>query len=134
MASNRSEWVTYNNVKTMYDLVYDQMVEAKIAEALPEEEWFWVDMAGNKYSESDKRCGLQVKIRLTHPEWLLFGDEVGTELNQKDDGNVGGQKYLSLKNTRAKVKSSNTDGRFTVIGLTAASGDVVNCVIIFAAE
>ena len=25
MASNRSEWVTYNNVKTMYDLVYDQI-------------------------------------------------------------------------------------------------------------
>ena len=65
---------------------------------------------------------------------MLFGDEVGTNISQKDNGHVGGQLFVTGKNTRANIKSSHADGRFTLIGLTAASGDVVMCIIIFAGE
>ena len=41
---------------------------------------------------------------------------------------------MTAKGTRSNVKSSHRDGRLTVIGLTAASGDVVMAIIIFAAE
>jgi len=53
------------------------------------------------------------------------GDEVGTDINQKDDGRVGGQKNLSQKGTRANIKISHNDGRFTAIDLTASSGEPV---------
>lgn len=75
-----------------------------------------------------------MKIEVTHPDWVLFGDEVGTDISQKNDGNVRGQKFVTAKGTRANVKSSHKDGRMTVIGLIATIGDAVLAIIIFAAE
>ena len=31
VAANRTEWVTYQNIECMYDLVYEQMVSAGLA-------------------------------------------------------------------------------------------------------
>ena len=134
VACNRTEWVTYNNVEIMYELIYEQMTNAGIAVELPEDEQYWVDKDGEELDSDENAVGLKVKIKITHPEWLLFGDEVGTEISQKDDGHVGGQRFVSQKNTRANIKSSHTNGRFTLIGLTAASGDPVMCIMIFAGE
>lgn len=41
---------------------------------------------------------------------------------------------MTAKGTRTNVKSSHRDGRLTGIELTAASGDAVITIIIFAAE
>ena len=41
--------------------------------------------------------------------------------------------FFRFTNTFANL-ISNTDGKFTLIGLTAASGDDVMCIIIFAGE
>ena len=133
VASNRTEWVTYENVNIMYDLCYEQMVDAGIAVKLPESEQYYVNEDGEEV-ESDDMVGHKVKVKITHPEWLLFGDEVGSDISQKDDGNVGGQLFVTTKGTRGNIKSSHTDGRFTLIGLTAASGDAVMAIIIFAGE
>ena len=65
---------------------------------------------------------------------ILFGDKVGTDISQKDDGNVGGQKIVSKKGSRANIKLSHKDERFTLIELTTATGDPVMCIIIFSAE
>ena len=97
IANNRVKWVTYENVKMMYDLVYKQMVQAGIAVALPENEWYWVDYNGFTVESEAESTGLKVKVKLTDPDWLLFGNEVGNELNQKDDGNVGGRKCIGKK-------------------------------------
>ena len=78
--------------------------------------------------------GLKVKIKITHLEWLLFGEEVGTDISQNDNRHVGGQKYITKKNTRVNIKISHTDDRFTVIGLTDASANTVTCIIIFMGE
>jgi len=59
---------------------------------------------------------------------------VGTDISQKDDGNFGGQKFVVKKGSRANIKASHKDGPFTLIGLTAATGDPVMCIVIFAAE
>ena len=75
-----------------------------------------------------------MKVEITHPEWLLFGDKVGTEMSMKDDGHIDVTKYVTAKGTRANIKISHNNGRLTVIGLTAASGDAIMCIIIFATE
>ena len=31
IATNRTEWVTFDNINRMYDLVYDQMVDDGVA-------------------------------------------------------------------------------------------------------
>ena len=134
VSSTRTEWVTYANIEKMYHLVYTQMVNAGVARWLPDSEQYYVNDEGEKVESALDSVGLKVEVEITHPEWILFGDEVGTDISQKDDGNVGGQKFVSKKGSRANIKSSHKDGRFTLIGLTAATGDPVMCIMIFAAE
>ena len=45
-AYNRSEWTNYRNIKQMYDIVYDEFVDARIAMQL--EEPIWTDEEGNE--------------------------------------------------------------------------------------
>ncbi len=118
----------------MYSLVYDQMVDAGVARNLPVEESFWTNGSGEQVETEADASGCKVEVDIEHPEWILFGDEVGTDINQKDDGHIGGTKYCVGHGTKANIKSSTNGGRFTLIGLTAASGDAVMCIIIFAAE
>ena len=47
-------------------------------------------------SEGDS-VGLKVTVEITHPEWILFGDKVGTDISQKDDGNVGDKNSYQRK-------------------------------------
>ena len=134
MNALRTDWVTYSNVNKMYDLVYDQMVTAGVACQLSPSEFYYVNGEGETVDKQIASVGLKVKIEITHPEWIIFGDEVGTDLNMKDDGNVAGQKFVGNKNSRIKRTYSHKSGRFTVIGLTAATGTPVMCICIFAAE
>ena len=62
---------------------------------------------------------------------MLFGDKAGTYISQKNDDNVGGQKYVSSKLTRINIKSSHVDGQFVVIGLATVSGNPAMTIIIF---
>jgi len=75
--------------------------------------------------------GMKIKVEITHPQWLLFGDKVGTDIIQKNDGHVGGQKCITAKGIHANIKSSHKDGKVTVIDLTAASGEAVMAIVIF---
>ena len=59
---------------------------------------------------------------------MLFIDEVGDIMSQKNDGNVGGQKFLVQNDQRALIQFSYTDSHFTVLGFTTASGKPVCCV------
>ena len=134
VAANRTEWVIYDNIGRMYDLVYEQMVKDGVAKFLLPEDYYYVNDQGEKVESESESVGALFKIEVTHPQWILFGDEVGTDISQKDDGNVGGQRFITQKGTRANIKSSHKDGKFTTIGLTAASGEPVMAIIIFAGE
>ena len=68
VAGNRTEWVTYENVELMYDLVYEQMVQAGVAKALAPEEYYYVNDKGERVSEIEDSVGMQVKVEVTHPE------------------------------------------------------------------
>ena len=45
-AVDRSDWTTFKNMEQMYDIIYDEMVAAKVAEKLPQP--IYCDREGNK--------------------------------------------------------------------------------------
>lgn len=130
----RKDWCTHANMKKMYKLVYEQMIEAKIAERLPEDQQYWVDKDGNVVDSEDKAAGHKCEVKLTHPEFLLFADEVGTDTAQDKDKNVGGTVYVTIDGQRASLPSSKASSRFTVLGVTAATGEPLMCIVIMAAK
>ena len=93
-----------------------------------------VDINGERTDSKSDAFGLKVKVDITHPEWIIFGDEVGIDISQKDDSQVDGQTFVTAKRTRVNIKSSHTDGRFTAIGLTAATGEAVVTIVISVAK
>jgi hypothetical protein len=131
-AANRSDWSTYQNFARMYDGVYDEMVAAGVAKHLDEK--VWMDISGNIVECKEKAYGMQVDTVLTHPNYVLFVDEVGNNTNQKKDGHIGGAKYLCERGTTPKQICSTKDAHFTVMGFTSANGEPVMCVIIFEGE
>jgi len=38
--------------------------------------------------------GRNTQFELVHPEKVIFVDEVGSNTSQKNDGNIGGEKFL----------------------------------------
>ena len=98
VAANRIEWATYNNIDCMYDLIFEQTISAGVARALDPSDYYWVDAMGDRPDIMDKSVGMQVKVEMTHPNWILVGDEVGIDISQKDDRRVGGQKFESERN------------------------------------
>ena len=73
----------------MYDLVYDRMEQARILEALDEP--VWINHEGGIFMSAEESLGMKVTHRLNHPEYMLFVDEVGNNINIKDDGKVRGE-------------------------------------------
>lgn len=67
----------------MYNLIYEQMVRAGVAKNLAAEDYYYVNNKGEKVGSKEESVGLQVKTEVTHPEWILFGDEVGTDISKK---------------------------------------------------
>jgi hypothetical protein len=65
---------------------------------------------------------------------FFFFDETGCNTNQKKDGNNGGEKFVCGRGTTPKQKVSTRDKHFTVLGVTAATGEPVLCVVIFASD
>ena len=128
---NRSEWCKYNNFKIMYDLVYESMEIAGVAEKLPQPEW--QNGLGEKVGE-ENAVGEMVEYKVTYPEYILFADEVGNNTCQKDDGHVGGQKFLVKRGSQPRQGSSTSDVHWTTMGFTSGSGKPVMCAIIIAAE
>ena len=67
------------------------MVHARVARWLSPLEYYYVNNDGDRVKSEKYSVGLKIKVEINHPEWILFGDEVGTDISMKDDGSVGGQ-------------------------------------------
>jgi hypothetical protein len=114
----------------MYDHVYAAMVKSKVAIELEEEVMLRLD--GTITENEEESTGRKTKYILTHPELVLFVDEVGSNTSQQSDGNIGGQKFIVYQAQRALLRSSYADCHFTILGFTNAKGEAVCCVIVFA--
>jgi hypothetical protein len=104
-----------------------------VAAALPPEEHHWVDQDGKICEEGCSTSGHKVTIKLTHSQWCLFGDKVGTDTAREEGGHIGGQTYLSFGGRRVQLSSSKATSGFTTMGLTSGTGEPVMCILIFAA-
>ena len=124
---DRQKWTTYANFLDMYYHCINEMVDAGIAEKYDEPKW--LNMNGEECSEAEA-LGCKVTHKLCHPELCFVGDEVGGNLSMKGDGHAGGQKFLTGTGTVPYRKCSNSEKRFTLIGLTALDGQPVMCVLI----
>jgi hypothetical protein len=117
----------------MYDDIYDAMKKGGVAKEL--DDWVYQYREGHIVSEDDAtRYGQKTKHVLTHPERVLFVDEVGANTSQKQDGNIGGRKLLVARGTRPQERNAYNDCHFTTLGFTAADGAPVMCCVIVAAK
>jgi hypothetical protein len=127
-ACMRSNWTTYENIAQMYDVIYDEMVDAGVAVYL--EVKIFTDREGNVVDE-EFAYGFAQDIKITHPDYILFANEVGCNTSQKDDGNVGGKKMLCEPKNRPRETASTKDHHFTSLPFTSANGEAVCRVVIF---
>ena len=128
-ALNRHDWTTLPNIKQMYDVIYDEMVDSCVAVSLQHP--IFTDINGIPEDHETKRFGLAQPIKITKPEWILFADESGFNTSQKRDGHVGGQRFVVERGTTPQTMASTTDHKFTLLPFTSASGEAVCCAIIF---
>jgi hypothetical protein len=98
------------------------MVEAGIAEELEEEMHY--------------ECRLPTKFKLTHPDYLLFVNEMGCNTNQLNDEKVEGEVYIMPKSCgdEAAPAGATTDLHFTILPFISGTGEPVLCSIIFKSE
>jgi hypothetical protein len=127
-ALNRHDWTTFENIQQMYDVIYDELVDARVALALSEP--IFTDMHANVVDESC-RFGLAQYITISSPNYILFADESGFSTSQKKDGHVGGQKLVVERGTVPQTMASTTDQKFTMLPFTSATGEAVCCAVIF---
>lgn len=125
---DRSKWARYSNFKHMYDCIEEALIACGLAEKLDKPAW--MDINGNIVERQEDAYGQKCTIKITHPEYCLVGDEVGSNTSQKGDGHVGGKKYVCQKNCVPRRTASKRDKKFTVIGLTNLRGEPVMCVVI----
>jgi hypothetical protein len=87
-SKDRSDWSIYENFEQMYNEVYAAMVIAGVATELAEP--IWVNKEQEETSE-EEAFGRKVTHLLTRPDYVVFVDEVGSNLSQEGDGAVGGR-------------------------------------------
>ena len=117
----------------MYDNVYEQLVEHGVAKTVATPTYR--DKRNNVVSEDSKeKIGQRCEIDILHPEYFLTFDESGCNTNMKDDGNIGGEKFVIERGCVPKLKVAITDHRFTIVPIVAVSGLPVLCIIIFARD
>ena len=89
----------------------------------------WMDCDGNICSEQEA-YGCKVHHQIIIPDMCLCGDEVGGNISMKGDRQVGGELFVTEKGRVPERKVPTKSRKFTMIGLTALTGDPVMCVII----
>jgi len=63
-----------------------------------------MDKIGNIVLEIKYMYGLPCKYNLVHPEYFLFIDEVGNNLDCNEDHNIGGEKFIKgVEKDHAKI-------------------------------
>ena len=77
----RKYWTTHESFFTMYDRVYDATVDAKVATPLDESEYYFINIYGIQVKTEEEAAGHQIKHLLGHPQYVMFGDKVGTDTN-----------------------------------------------------
>jgi len=124
---DRQNWTTYANFADMYNHCSHEMEHAGVAKRLEEPTWMTRD---GVQCTADDAYGCKVTHAIIRPEMCLCGDEVGGNICMAGDGHIGGELFLAERGTIPQKKTSKTNKRFTLIGLTAFTGEPILCIII----
>ena len=128
----RHTWCCFEAFESMYQHVYEKMVEAKVAVKLDNPVMY--DRDGIEVTEKEKSFGLPSFFKVTDPRNILFVDETGKNTNMKTDGGVGGRRLIvpadAIGNNSGYL-GSTSDIHFTVLCFTCATGEAVMCAVIF---
>ena len=128
---NRANWTTYQNFSQMYEVIEQEMITAGVAVALKEP--VWMNAEGEVVEEGDA-YGCKVTLDITKPEMCVVADEVGGNTSQKDDGKIGGERWLCSPGTIPQRKISTKNKHYTTLGLTLLDGRPLMCVVIMSGE
>ena len=124
---SRDEWCTLENIKEMYNMIYNLLTSAGVAEDLQES--CYMDKLGNIVEEGQS-YGLKVEKKIKHPDYFIHVDEFGDSLDMTRDKLNGSQKKLCGVGIKPNISVSSTNLHYTVLGFTAANGVPIMCAII----
>ena len=82
----------------------------------------------NYFEFKSEAYGCKLTSKITQPNMVLLGDEVGANLDMTGDGNIGGEKLLYEKGCISQRKATVKAKHFTVIGLTKLFGELIYCI------
>ena len=88
---DRENWTNYANFKLVHDNIGGEMTESKIATECDEP--VRMDGTGNGCEEKDA-SDFKVIHEITHPDYFMVTDELGSNISQKGNGNVGDTRIL----------------------------------------
>jgi hypothetical protein len=116
----RGTWVKSKIFQNMYENIYATMVEVGIAEELEE--------------EIQHERGLPTKKALTEPEFLLFIDETGCNMNQLSDGKVGGELFIMPKNIGDGAAPAGATTDSTLLSCPLSLAQVNLCFVLLSSK
>ena len=93
----RKYWTTHQNFDTMYGHLYVAMVDAKVATPMYKYECYFMNRARSRFKRDKEAAGHHIKQCRSHPQYVLFRDEVGTDTYQMDGGNNVNHRYIRIK-------------------------------------
>ena len=79
----------------MYDGVYQALVDCGAATSLDVP--VYMDRDGNKVTSQSQAFGCKCTHVIDHPWMCLVVVQVGSNLSQKGDGHISGQKYVCVQ-------------------------------------
>ena len=126
---DHNHWCTYTNFNQMYDEVMKEIVEAGVAVEFPAP--VWMDHYGNVVEEEFSH-GCQVTHDVTRPENCFGLDELRGNTIQKGDGQNCGQLFVCTKEEVPQITINIRSKHYTVMGITAFTGEIAMCVIMLA--
>ena len=94
------------------------------------EETEWQEKDGNRVEFESQAYVCKVASKITQPDMVILGNEVGGNLYMIGDGHIGGEKLLCDKVCIAKIKSTIKSKHFTFIGITNLLGEPIYCIVI----
>ena len=128
--NRRATWSTYENFELMYDETYAIWERCGIAEKLDAPAF--IDKDGETVSDdvAKQQNLLPSTYRLLHPEGALNADEIGHNTNTTKDKLQGNEKRIHVNGERAQKIASESDVAWTMLAVTALTGETVCCVVI----
>ena len=123
---SRANWTKLPFIVQMYDIIYVDMVDARVAVSIEE---VFTNKTGEIFSKGEK-YGRVKEIKIMHPKYICFMDKAGCNTSKNKYGqNADKRKIVGVDNV-PRSECNSSDHRFTLPPLTASRGEVITCVVI----